>query len=383
MTTPGESRLAPVTGAGRYATAESRWAGIGPYYAMFPSAFADEKVRRYTDPGEVVLDPFAGRGTAIYSAAVRGREGYGVEINPVGQVYANAKLRPAGREAVERRLDDLCAGAVDRRTEVADCPEFYRWCFHRRTMEFLLAARSLLEWRTDVVDRVLMALILVSLHGRRGESLSNQMRQTTAMSPDYCVRWWRERDLPAPEVDARRFFLGRIRWRYARGEPEVAGGKVWPGDSRTVLRQDGARGRALEGRVKLLLTSPPYHNVTNYYLDQWLRLWLLGGPWLPKAEEGRRYGGKFAGRDRFADLVGEVFGKCARMLRPDGVVYVRTGAGESTRAITEEVLRASFPGRRLRKRGAGEAPKWMESAYARGGARRGRGGEVDFVLEPR
>lgn len=378
-----ERRLAPAAGPGRYATAESRWAGIGPYYAMFPSGFADAVVNRYTDPGEVVLDPFAGRGTAVYSAVVQGREAYGVEVSPVGQVYANAKLWPAGREAVERRLDDLCEGAMDRRSEVSDLPEFYRRCFHRRTMEFLLAARSLLKWQTDRVDQVLMALILVSLHGRRGESLSNQMRQTTAMSPDYCVRWWRERDLPAPEVDARCFFRARIRWRYARGEPEVSGGSVWLGDSRTVLREDEARRRGLEGRVKLLLTSPPYHNVTNYYLDQWLRLWLLGGPWLPKASEGRRYGGKFAGRQRFAELIGEVFGKCTRLLRRDGVVYVRTGAGESTRAITKEVLRASFPGRRLRERGTGEAPKWMESAYGRGGARRGRGGEVDFVLEPR
>ena len=373
-----DSRLAAATGPGRYATAESRWAGIGPYYAMFPSAFSDEVVSRYTAPGEVVLDPFAGRGTAIYSAVTRGRRAFGVEINPVGYVYANAKLHPAGRGAVERRLEDLCDSAVDRRPEVSDLPEFHRWCFHRRTREFLLAARSLLRWRTDAVDRVLMALILVSLHGRRGESLSNQMRQTTAMSPDYCVRWWRERELPAPEVEVRRFFLGRTRWRYAQGEPEVSGGTVRLGDSRTVLPDDGRR-----GGVKLLLTSPPYHDVTNYYLDQWLRLWLLGGPALPEAEEGRRYGGKFAGRERFEALIGEVFRKCAPMLRPDGVVYVRTGAGESTREATREVLRASFPGRRLRERGTGEAPKWMESAYGRGGARRGRGGEVDFVLEPR
>ena len=377
-----ESRLAAATGSGRYATAESRWAGIGPYYAMFPSAFSDDIVSRYTDPGDVVLDPFAGRGTAIYSAVTRGRRAFGVEINPVGYVYANAKLHPARRGAVERRLEDLCDDAMDRRREVSDLPEFHRWCFHRRTMEFLLAARSSLRWQADAVDRVLMALILVSLHGRRGESLSNQMRQTTAMSPDYCVRWWRDRDLPAPAVDVRSFFLGRIRWRYARGESEVSGGRVSLGDSRTVLQRVTVRG-GLGGSVKLLLTSPPYHNVTNYYLDQWLRLWLLGGPELPKAEEGRRYGGKFAGRERFEALIGEVFRKCAPMLRPDGVVYVRTGAGESTREATREVLRAGFPGRRLRERGTGEAPKWMESAYGRGGARRGRGGEVDFVLEPR
>ena len=36
-----------------------------------------------------------------------------------------------------------------------------------------------------------------------------------------------------------------------------------------------------QSQVKLLITSPPYSNVTNYYYDQWLRLWLLGGPEYP------------------------------------------------------------------------------------------------------
>ena len=379
----GAGGLAPASGPGRYATAASRWAGIGPYYAMFPSVFSDEVVRKFTERGEVVLDPFAGRGTAVYSAVIQGRKARGVEVSPVGYVYSNAKLAGVSQQAVERRLFDLCENARGYRSRIGEGPEFYRWCFGRRSMEFLLAARDSLEWKDDAVDRVLMALALVSLHGRRGESLSNQMRQTTAMSPDYCVRWWKARAMPAPEVDVREFLLKRIRWRYARGKPRAYGDRVRLGDSRAALKKGGSLHRALKGRVKLLLTSPPYHNVTNYYLDQWLRLWLLGGPWLPKAEEGRRYGGKFAGKRGFTELIAEVFGQCASLLREDGVVYVRTGADESTRGATREVLRASFPGRRLRELGTGEAPEWLETAYGRGGSRHRKGGEVDLVLEPR
>ena len=375
--------LAPATGPGRYKTAASRWAGIGPYYAMFPSVFSDEVVNRFTGPGEVVFDPFAGRGTAIYSAVTQGRKARGVEVSPVGYVYSNAKLAGVDRRAVERRLFDLCESAPGYGPRTREGPEFYRRCFGRRSMEFLLAARDSLRWKDDAVDRVLMAFVLVSLHGRRGESLSNQMRQTTAMSPDYCVRWWKARGMPAPEVDVREFLLKRIRWRYARGQPRAYRDRVRLGDSRDVLKKGGSLHRSLKGRVKLLLTSPPYHDVTNYYLDQWLRLWLLGGPWLPKAEEGRRYGGKFSGKRRFVELIAEVFGKCASLLREDGVVYVRTGADESTQSATREVLRASFPGWRLGKRETGEAPEWLEKAYGRGGARHRKGGEVDLVMQPR
>ena len=51
----------------KYGTAAARWVGVGPYYAMFPAAFAERVIREHTEPGDVVLDPFAGRGTR-YSA---------------------------------------------------------------------------------------------------------------------------------------------------------------------------------------------------------------------------------------------------------------------------------------------------------------------------
>ena len=108
-----------------YQDAESRWTGVGPYYAMFPVEFADEVVRTYTSPGEVVLDPFAGRGTAIFSAATQQRSGVGIEINPVGYVYARAKLSVANRQAVELRLDELGDRAVQFKDHAARLPRFF------------------------------------------------------------------------------------------------------------------------------------------------------------------------------------------------------------------------------------------------------------------
>src|SRR5206468_9414868 len=92
------------TGECGYATAESRWAGVGPYYAMFPVEFSDHVVQKYTSAGATILDPFAGRGTAIFSAATKDRIGMGVELNPVGWVYSQAKLNAASKHDVIERL---------------------------------------------------------------------------------------------------------------------------------------------------------------------------------------------------------------------------------------------------------------------------------------
>ena len=191
----------------KYGTPEARWAGIGPYYAMFPTSFADEVVREYTQTGDAVLDPFAGRGTAVYSAATQDRYAVGIEINPLGYVYANAKLKTGHQKEVVRRLHELDEIASTFRESASSLPSFFHHCFSPKVREFLLAARNKLNWRRSKTDRTLMALILISLHGKRGFSLSNQMRQMNAMAPSYSIRWWKEKNLTPPDIDPLAFIV--------------------------------------------------------------------------------------------------------------------------------------------------------------------------------
>jgi hypothetical protein len=206
--------------SGKYETAESRWSGVGPYYAMFPTEFADHVIQKYTPAGATILDPFSGRGTAVFSAATKGRAGIGVELNPVGWVYTQAKLNAACKDDVIERLREI-GRLTDNRAENPRLPSFFSWCFTRPVQRFLLTARKHLNWRQCRVDCTLMALLLVNMHGKREASLSNQMRQTKSMSPEYAVNWWRTRDLCPPEVDPVAFMEDRIKWRYAKGIPLV------------------------------------------------------------------------------------------------------------------------------------------------------------------
>src|SRR5437763_13914765 len=103
-------------------SATERWSGVGPYYAMFPVRLADEIIERYTKLGDTVLDPFAGRGTSVFSAAAHGRTGIGVEVNPVGWVYAQAKLRPASETSVIETIEELARHAFRFRRSVAKLP---------------------------------------------------------------------------------------------------------------------------------------------------------------------------------------------------------------------------------------------------------------------
>jgi hypothetical protein len=363
----------------RYGTAQGRWAGVGPYYAMFPVEFADHVVEKYTERGDSMLDPFAGRGTSLFSAAIRGRCGLGIEVNPVGWVYSRAKLSPAAKDDVISRLRDIGRIARRRKTD-PDLPEFFCSCFSRHVRRFLATARDHLEWRHSRVDCTLAALLLVNLHGKREASLSNQMRQTKAMAPDYAVNWWRARKMRPPILDPIEFMENRIKWRYAMGVPAVTDSYVYLGDCTERLTAVHERVKRLDlPKPRLLFTSPPYCGITNYHYDQWLRRWLLGGAPNALAVPGR-HRGKFYGQQEYKTLLYTAFSQAKPLLHPKAVIYVRTDNRRVTLDVTIEVLADIFPVKRMFKH---YRPLSKPSQTHLFGNSTEEAGEVDVVLLPR
>lgn len=322
-------------------TARGRWYGVGPYYAMFPRDFTIGVIETHTLCGDAVLDPFAGRGSSIYAAAALGRPALGVEINPVGWVYSRAKLDPAPLQAVLARLEEISECATEEHTLLAQDDtvfDFFRLCYTAPVLAFLLAARSMLDWRHSGVDATLMALLLVYLHGKKAQSLSNQMRQGKAMSPPYCVRWWTRNASEPPERDPLAFMSKRIGWRYAKGIPHMASAHVWLGDAREELLKPPTE----HAGFGLLFTSPPYAGVTNYHYDQWLRLWVLGGSPYP-APQDHACQGRFYDAGAYRALLRDVFARSADLMRRRSTVYVRTDARDFTLQTTLDALREAFP----------------------------------------
>lgn len=367
----------------KFGTAENRWAGIGPYYAMFPSAFCDAVIEKYCEKGDTVFDPFAGRGTALYSAATAGRHALGIELNPVGWIYGRTKLSPADKDDVDRRMVQVQAAAHRFSKAAAAMPPFFRHCFTAQVRRFLLCARELLNWRQNPTDRTLMAFLLVHLHGKSTDSLSNQMRQTKAMAPRYAVKWWRERGSKPPQIDPIEFLRKKLDWRYAKGMPKTTRSRIYLGDSVDVLRDlNGHVGIHGVQRPSLLLTSPPYFGITNYHYDQWLRLWLLGG-----SPNDRRTGNPYRGKHRgkFSDpeiyrrLLGTVFERASRLVKPDCIVYVRTDRREPTLTLTKDALRSAFPNHIIKRINQPIRGKTQTRLFGNGDPRLG---EVDLVLHP-
>lgn len=326
-----------------FKTPESRWARFGPYYAMFPVDFAFDVIKKYSKEGDFIIDPFAGRCSSIYAGGVLGRHSLGIEINPVGWLYGTVKLHPASKEEVVDRLFEIYSKRNYYKRAIERMPEFYRICYCDEVLKFLLAARKNLDWKTNSVDATLMSILLVYLHGKLGEGMSNQMRMTKSMGINYSVNWWKENKLTTPpEIHPVEFVMKKLDWRYEKGKPKVFDSIVIFGDSTIELEKIVQKSHETGIKFSLLFTSPPYCSVTDYYADQWLRLWLLGGSEVPVSNP-EKHKGRFANKEDYYNLLDGVFGNCALLMEEESTIYVRTDKRKYTFNTTLEILKKHFP----------------------------------------
>jgi len=360
-----------------FSTAESRWARFGPYYAMFPVDFAFEVVKKYSDPGDFIIDPFAGRCSSIYAGGVLGRHSLGIEINPVGWLYGSVKLNPARQEDVLRRLKEIDSKKFYYGKTIRKMPRFFRMCYCDDVLKFLLSARKNLNWKHNNVDATLMSILLVYLHGKKGEGLSNQMRMTKAMGPIYSVSWWKKNELTKPpQMDPVKLISKKINWRYSKGKPRVFDSNVIFGDSTLELDKLVKKSTQRNIKYSLLFTSPPYCDVTDYHADQWLRLWLLGGPEYPESLKEKNKG-RFINKDNYKDLLDAVFGSCASLMKQRSTIYVRTDKREFTFKTTLEILKKHFPRHRVTIK---DKPFQKRTQTELHGNTSTEQGEVDIIL---
>jgi len=355
-----------------------RWAAIGPYYAMFPNEFAFDVISDYTDKGDNILDPFAGRGTTLYIGSLLERNCDGIEINPVGWLYAYAKLNPAKKkDRVLARLNEIYELSSQYKNDAMNMPEFYHYCYCYKVLTFLLSARDNLDWKKNTVDSTLMVIILLSLHDKIGNGLSNQMQLTKSMGQNYSISWWKKNNLESPpDIDPLYLLTKKINWRYEKGITPISGSKIYHGDSTIVLDRIIKKTIKANKKYKLLLTSPPYHSITDYYADQWLRLWMLGGESESKMLQ-HKYKARFTSEQNYYELLDTVFKKSAEVMDDKSVIYVRTDARQFTKNTTIDILIKHYPHHQLKIVDRPLLKRTQTSFYNNNTV---KPGEVDLIL---
>jgi hypothetical protein len=309
-----------------------------PYFAMFPEDFVAKQVFAYTDRGDIIFDPFCGRGTTIFESLLNYRLAYGVDINPVAACIAGAKADVPTLAAVHARIEDLRIQCGHHEASEEPAGEFFKLCFHEHTLREILFLRGTLDWRESRVDRFIAAIALSCLHGESHKSvncLSNRMPRTISTKPEYSVKWWSQRSLVPPKRNTFEILSRVATFRLSHTKAPLRG-RVKLRDARTASRAFPK----LRGQVRLIVTSPPYLDTTDYAEDQWLRLWFLGGaerPLLNKHKDDRH-----TSIDLYWKFLSEAWAGCASLLREGAVLVVRLGGTRLEKETLLEGLRGTL-----------------------------------------
>ncbi len=318
-----------------------------PYFAMFPESFAASHVEMFTKPDEYVFDPFCGRGTTVLQSLLMGRNAAGCDVNPVAYCVSGAKATPPSPEAIARRLDSLETRFADAprgqiSAEKRALPPFFKWAYNPETLSNLLFLRRVLDWRDDDVDRFVTALVLGSLHGEMDKSsayFSNQMPRTISTKPEYSIAYWRARGLHPPGRKVFDMLRKKAAYRLNVDLPKKRGSVAL-----IDVRDTADVFRRLHGKVKAVITSPPYLNVTRYEEDQWLRLWFLGQEPKPNYRNGDD---RHVSSERYWEFLSDAWEGIAPLAGRGCVLVCRMAARNSSRnELTDnlyDTLLMSFP----------------------------------------
>jgi DNA methylase len=277
------------------------------YLASFPAALTHAFIARYSRPGDVVLDPFSGRGTTPLQACAEGRIGVGNDLNPFAHLLTAAKVEPASEAAARTRLTTLRLrwagdaddwyrlalqvlgtdgtrvpaagsglGPTDVGVTAAVVPREVAVSFHPRTLAQLLYVRSSLRL-DDRVDRFLAAAITGILHGKSATYLSEVMPNTFSMAPRYVRDFVARTGFRSPDRDVFACLDAKLGRLYREPLPRVQGIALL-GDARDAgeRARTALQERGLPDRARLVVTSPPYLRVVKYGYYNWLRTWFLG-----------------------------------------------------------------------------------------------------------
>ena len=238
---------------------------LAPYIGRIKTSIARSLIERFTSPGDIIVDPFAGSGVIPFEAAILGRPSISTDTSPYGVLLNRAKFSaPIDCEEALSRLKVRWKSAQRRarKQDLRKVPSWVRKFFHPETLRNALGLRDELVYQSE---DFLLACLLGILHHQRPGFLS--------YPSSHLVPYLRSRLFPISkyprmyeERDVYSRMEAKIRRTYRRAPESLAPSKIYADDARHFPRPQ---------RIDAVVTSPPYMNALDYVRDNRLRLWFL------------------------------------------------------------------------------------------------------------
>jgi hypothetical protein len=236
---------------------------------QLPRFFIDLLTRK----GDVVYDPFSGRGTTVIEAGLSGRDVIANDINPLSRIMTEPRFFPPDIAAVEKRLASVSRGS-ERAT--IDLSMFY----HPDTEKEIVALRQYIlnrkaDCRDDMIDRWIAMVATNRLTGHsKGFFSVYTLPPNQAVSPLSQKRINQKLQQTPEYRDTHLIILKKTKSLIRNLNSAEKMNLIHAGKNARLLT-DNARStpEIPDTSVQLTVTSPPFLDIVQYREDNWLRCW--------------------------------------------------------------------------------------------------------------
>ena len=297
------------------------------YRACFKPQLPEFFIARLSKPGEAVYDPFMGRGTTPVQAALMGRRPIGNDVNPLSVLLARPRLNPPALSAVARRLDAIAWDAGP-----AGPPELLAF-YSPRTLRHIGALRDWLIENAplggspDPIDDWIRMVAINRLTGHSPGFFSvYTLPPNQAASVQAQRKINEKRGQVPPDRDVKKLILRKSASLLSDGPmashpPALL--TAGPAEKTPTIA---------DASVQLVVTSPPFLDVVQYAGDNWLRSWFAG------IDASRVAIAHHRGEVGWRNMVRDVLGELARVVRPGGHVAFEVGEVRGGKVLLERLV---------------------------------------------
>ena len=256
---------------------------VASYLAMFAPALPEYFIDLYSKEGDLIFDPFSGRGTTALRSRELNRKFVGFDLNPYAFVLSKFKISKLNKKEL---LDKL--KVLEKEFKLKQIFFYLKTCqkkyiellnyYHRKTLSMLIFLREKIgkNWNNNnVINNGILAFSLGLMHGRSKKDgttiyFSVSKPNTISMSPNYVKNYVKKHNLKKINVNIFEKIKNRIDNKYDKLLNKKYDGKIYLHDATKVNKN------IKNNSIDLLVSSPPYLSIVNYTNSNWLKLWLLG-----------------------------------------------------------------------------------------------------------
>ncbi len=272
--------------------------------------------------GDIIYDPFSGRGTTVIEAGLLGRKIVSNDVSPLSAILTLPRFGPPTVEDVAERMSTL---NFDNTLESEmDLSMF----FHERTLSEILSIRKYLFERKesgdeDDIDRWIAMVATNRLTGHSTGFFSvYTLPPNQAVSQESQKKINEVRDQIPEYRDTREIILRKTNSLLRNLTSAQKANLNAAGRSGLFINRSAAYTPEIaSASVQLTVTSPPFLNIVQYSKDNWLRCWFnsLDGDEISKRISMAKT------VEEWSTVMGAVFHELYRITKPNGWVAFEVG----------------------------------------------------------